>query len=451
MILPRRRIVVVVARSRKYRPMSETAPGRSRYSAVAIVLHWLIAAAIVFQVIIAWRMGGGRTPEGFALVQLHKSIGITVLLLSLIRLGWRLTHRPPPLPAGMANWETWLAKAAHVGLYVIMIGLPITGWIMVSASKIQVPTLLYGVIPWPHVPGLAHLAAPAKAAWHAFGETGHEVLAWGAYVLVALHVAGALKHQLFSKDEPVLAHMAPGARPGAWFDPRLLGVAVAALAVIGAGYAVRPAPPASRPLPPPPAVVEEAPAEVVAAPPAETASPAEAAPAQAEPAAAEPSAWTVSPGSTLGFATSWSGTAIEGRFDRWRADIRFSPEALDKSKVSVSIDLASAVTGDGQRDESIKGSDWFDVASHARATFTATRFEKTGEDRYVAHGTLTLRGVSKPQRLPFTLKIEGDKARVSGVTSLDRTAFGVGQGEWKSTDQIPAEVKVSVDLTATRR
>jgi polyisoprenoid-binding protein YceI len=99
----------------------------------------------------------------------------------------------------------------------------------------------------------------------------------------------------------------------------------------------------------------------------------------------------------------------------------------------------------------MQGADWFDVASHAKATFTATRFEKTGENRYVALGTLTLRGVSKPQRLPFTLKIEGDKARVSGVTTLDRTAFGVGQGEWKSTDQIPAEVKVSVNLTATRR
>ena len=421
---------------------------RSRYSAVAIVLHWLIAAAIVFQVIIAWRMGGGRTPEGFALVQLHKSIGITVLLLSLARLAWRLTHRPPLLPAGMATWEKALAKVAHIGLYVIMIGLPITGWIMVSASRIQVPTLLYGVIPWPHLPGLAHLAEPAKRAWHGFGETGHEVLAWGAYVLVALHVAGALKHQLFSKHEPVLAHMAPGARPGAWFDPRLVAIAAAALATVAAGYAVRPAPPASKPLPPPPPAVVEAAPSVTLAPVAEAPA-AAGAETPAEPA--EPSAWKVDAGSTLGFATAWGGVAIEGRFDRWNADILFSPEALDRSKVSVGIDLASAVSGDAQRDESLQGADWFDTAEHPKATFTATRFEKTGENRYVAHGTLALRGASRPLRLPFTLKIEGDKARVSGVTTLDRTAFGVGQGEWKNTDQIPAEVKVSVNLTATRR
>ncbi len=402
----------------------------------------------MFQVIIAWRMGGGRTPEGFALIQLHKSIGITVLLLSLVRLAWRLTHRPPPLPAGMATWEKVLAKVAHVGLYVIMIGLPITGWIMVSASRIQVPTLLYGVIPWPHVPGLAHLAEPAKSAWHGFGETGHEVLAWGAYVLVALHVAGALKHQLLSKDEPVLAHMVPGTRPGVWFDPRLVAIAAAALATVAAGYAVRPAPPASKPLPPPPPAVVEAAPSVTLAPVAEVPA-AAGAETPAEPA--EPSAWKVDAGSTLGFATAWGGVAIEGRFDRWNADILFSPEALDRSKVSVGIDLASAVSGDAQRDESLQGADWFDTAEHPKATFTATRFEKTGENRYVAHGTLALRGASHPLRLPFTLNIEGDKARVSGVTTLDRTAFGVGQGEWKNTDQIPAEVKVSVNLTATRR
>jgi len=73
------------------------------------------------------------------------------------------------------------------------------------------------------------------------------------------------------------------------------------------------------------------------------------------------------------------------------------------------------------------------------------------DDRYVAHGRLTLRGVSRPVNLPFRLQIDGDKARVRGVTTLDRTAFGVGQGEWTSTDQIPAKVTVNVDLRATQR
>ena len=81
------------------------------------------------------------------------------------------------------------------------------------------------------------------------------------------------------------------------------------------------------------------------------------------------------------------------------------------------IDLASVDSGDAQRDQSLPASDWFDVAEHPKATFTATRFEKTGADRFVAHGTLDLRGVKKPVDLPFTLHITGDKAQVSGAGS----------------------------------
>ena len=159
----------------------------------------------------------------------------------------------------------------------------------------------------------------------------------------------------------------------------------------------------------------------------------------------------VAPGSTLGFETAWSDTAVQGRFGRWTAEISFSPEALDRSRVVVSVDMASAETGDAQRDAALAAPDWFDVGAHPRATFTATRFEHAGGDRYVAHGRLALRGASRPLSLPFRLQIDGDKARVRGVTSLDRTAFGVGQGEWTSTDQIPAKVTLSVDLRARRR
>jgi polyisoprenoid-binding protein YceI len=141
---------------------------------------------------------------------------------------------------------------------------------------------------------------------------------------------------------------------------------------------------------------------------------------------------------------------VQGRFDTWKADIVFSPDALDRSKVTVTIDTASAKTGDDQRDASLPSGDWFDAATHPKATFTAARFEKTGAERYVAHGSLSLRGVTRPVDLPFRLKITGDKAQMSGDTSLDRIAFGVGQGEFAATDQIPAKVAVHVQLTARR-
>jgi len=118
--------------------------------------------------------------------------------------------------------------------------------------------------------------------------------------------------------------------------------------------------------------------------------------------------------------------------------------------VTVTIDMASAKTGDPQRDGSLPSPDWFDTAGHPSAVFTATRFTQSGENRYVAHGTLNLRGVSKPLDLPFELHIDGGKASVSGRASLDRVAFGVGQGEWAATDDIPAKVQVRVQLRAQR-
>ncbi|HEY3697570.1 cytochrome b/b6 domain-containing protein [Phenylobacterium sp.] len=441
--------------------MTASAPaGRDRYSTVAIVLHWLIAAAIVFQVLLAWRMGGPMNPATFAVTQLHKSIGVTILALSLVRLGWRLANPPPPQPPTLAGWERALSKITHIGFYVIMIGMPLTGWIMVSASRLHIPTVLYGAIPWPDLPGMAGASRPV---WNKIGHNGHEWLGWGLYVLLALHVAGALKHQLFARDEPILARMAPGAAPGRWLEPRLLAIVAAFLAIAALGWTVHPPPPG---MAAPPGGADhdhdedhdhDAGDRAVAAPAAPSATPAAPAAPAPEAAKAGPAApaelvrWAVGPGSTLGFSTTWGGATVQGRFKTWTADVLFSPEALDRSKVTVSIDVGSVDTGDVQRDMALPSGDWFDAPDHPKATFTATRFEKTGEGRFIAHGRLSLRGVEKPVNLPFRLQIDGDKARVRGVTSLDRTAFGVGQGEWTSTDQIPAQVSVSVDLKATKR
>ncbi len=421
------------------------ARGGWRYAPVAIALHWLIAAAIVLQVILAGRMGPPRTPETFAITQLHKSVGITILLLSLVRLAWRLSHPPAPLPATMARWEVVLAKLTHVGFYVIMIAMPLTGWLIVSTSRIVLPTLLYGVVPWPDIPGLAGLAPAAKHTWHQVGEVGHGLIAKLIYVLLALHIAGALKHQFLSREEPVLARMAPGAVPGRWWEPRLLAIALGAVAVIAFGKLVTPPHPAMAPAPAPQAAPAPAVAPVAApAPVTEPGPPGPAAPSDA------PSRWTVAKGSTLAFATAWSGEPVSGRFERWKADILFSPEALDRSKVSVSIDMASARTGDAQRDATLPSADWFDALAHPTATFTAGRFTQAADGRYVAHGTLALRGVKKPLDLPFRLTITGDAAKMAGTASLDRTLFGVGQGEFAATDQIPAKVTVRVDLQAKR-
>lgn len=431
---------------------------RTRYTTVAIVLHWLIAATIIFQIIVGWRMGDGPkgSPTTFALFQLHKSIGFTILLLSLARLAWRIFNRPPAPPAHQPRWEQIASKLVHVGFYVIMIGLPLTGWILVSTSRVAVPTLWWGVIPWPHLPGLPELAAGPKHVWHEIGEVGHGVLVKLTYLLLALHLGAVAKHQVLDKDE-VFQNMAPGAKSGLK-EPRAWLAAAGFAAVVAAGYLFTPTLKVAQSAPPPPPAADvPAAAEPAAPAPAETAVPAgEAAKpvavaAEPETALKDPVAWAVQKGAALTFSATWSGTPIEGRFNRWTADILFSPEALDRSKLTVSVDMSSAVTGDDQRDQSLPSGDFFDTAAHPKATFTATKFRKTGEGQYVADGTLDLRGVKKPVSLPFSLKIVGDTATARGVTTLDRTTFGVGQGEWASTDQIAAKVKVNFSLTAKRK
>ena len=181
----------------------------SRYSWVAIILHWLIALAILANILIAWKFNTMKPGLAyFQIIQLHKSIGITVLLLSVLRLVWRLMNPPPPLPAHMPPWEKFAATAVHWGFYVVMIGMPLSGWVMVSTSKYNLPTLLYGKIPWPHIAPLHSLAPAAKDAWSHGSQTTHGALAWLGYALIVLHVGAALKHLFIDRDD-VVARMIP--------------------------------------------------------------------------------------------------------------------------------------------------------------------------------------------------------------------------------------------------
>ncbi len=178
------------------------------YDSVAKTLHWLIAAAIVAMLAIGWIMANlpRDNPHRFGLFQLHKSVGITILLLSLFRLGWRLTHPAPPLPGHMPGWEKFAARASHILFYVFMIGMPLLGWGMVSSSAISLPTLLYGIIPWPDLPVL-----PALANKKEIGHTLATAHYYGAFCLTALlvlHVTAAHKHHWFDGDD-VLTRMAP--------------------------------------------------------------------------------------------------------------------------------------------------------------------------------------------------------------------------------------------------
>ena len=189
-----------------------------RYTTVAISLHWLIALAIVVQLASGlWMTDAIDAPAtqklAFQVYQWHKSLGLTVLILSLLRLFWRLTHRPPGLPDGMAWWEQAAARFTHVAFYALMILIPFTGWVIVSASVFNLPTFYWGLFEWPHLP-LGTLAPNVKAAIEEAFGTVHEFLGYGTIALLVLHVAAALKHHIVNRDD-VLVRMLPFLRRSA--------------------------------------------------------------------------------------------------------------------------------------------------------------------------------------------------------------------------------------------
>jgi len=427
----------------------------STYGNVAKILHWLTAAAFALQIGLGWRMDGPIGPQTFAIFQLHKSVGISILLLTILRLVWRIAHPVAPLE-GLSRIERLAAEAVHWGFYVLLIGLPLTGWLLVSSSPRDIPTVLFHTVPWPHVPGIAHIAAPTKAAVNGASVFAHHALVFVAYAAIALHVAGALKHQFFDHVATPLRML--GGRRGR------LGFVVAVLLVglaLVIGQSIHPGGQAApqAPVPQPEAV---APAPQPAEPEPATSAPAplpaaepDAVPA-AEPAAAtvaeKPSLWVVrKAASSLKFHNNWSQGAVDGSFARWDAKIVFSPDALADSSVTATIDLASVTTNTATATQALPGDDWFGVAAHPTATFTGNAFKRLGGNRYEVGGTLDLHGVKRPLRLPFTLTIADKVATMSGTVTIDRTTFGIGQGDFASTDDVPAAVSIAIAIKADQR
>lgn len=387
-----------------------------RYSQIAIFLHWIIAALLAFQISVGWALED-LGAQGFALFQLHKSIGITILALTVARIAVRYGRpRPDPVEGG---WQGMLAKTVHGGLYLFMLGAPLTGWALVSTAKVKVPTLIFGIIPLPHLPLPAGAGDPASAA--------HALLAWVGIALIVLHVAGALRHHALLRDG-LIWRMMPARSP-------VLLLALPAL--IGAGFLLgRLILPATAPhavaAPEKVAAVEEAePVNIVAAT-NNAASEADPAPTENATVVAPigpPPSWTVQPGGSITFSVGNGNDTIQGRFSRWTARITMDPDRPESADIDVEIDLASATVGDAYQDGMLAGDEFFGVAAHPSANFTAKGAEKTGANSYRAAGALTLNGVSKPQIIRFTLSGSGQKRKVSGSASIGRTLFGVGNGE----------------------
>lgn len=169
------------------------------YSRTAIALHWLIAAGIFVAFPLGVYMSDlPLSPDRLKLFSWHKWLGITILMLAVLRLLWRAGHKPPA-PVNMARWQQWSSRTVHVLLYLLIFAIPLSGWLMSSAKGFQ--TVWFGVVPLPD------LISKDKAMGRLLTDV-HETLNFTLLGLVALHAAAALKHHFFDRDS-TLRRMLP--------------------------------------------------------------------------------------------------------------------------------------------------------------------------------------------------------------------------------------------------
>jgi len=389
----------------------------SRYTGVAIALHWAMAALLLFMIWLGWNMD-----ENEVRYQLHKSIGITILFLAVSRLAWRFANPPPPLPEGMPAIEKTASHVVHIAFYALMIGMPLGGWLMVSVSPFQVSTVLYDTLSWPHLPFTEGLRSQKL---YDIVEFLHGRGAWGILGLLALHVAGAVKHE-FAAEDGVLKRMLPGmfgkANPpalparGALFafgGSLALFAAITALPLVGNGPSPQ---------------------------------------APGNPGDAEVSGnWDVDYGtSEIRFSGLFEGAEFSGVFESWTADVVFDPDALDSARVRVVVDTSSARTGTKRYDDSLKAREWFNAAAAPQAIVELSDFAATSAG-YEATATLTLKDQAVSVPLRFSLDIDGDAAVLDGSTELSRKALDLGQSSDSSGSHIADAVTVTVSGRATRK
>lgn len=396
-----------------------------RYTSVAITLHWVIALAIVGMILGGWYMSDlpDGAPGQYFLYQTHKSIGITILLLTIARIIWRVMNPPPALPDEMNTLEKTASHFVHLGFYGLMIALPLTGWLYSSVSvKLDVPTVLYGVVSWPDVPFVEGLKTEGASGVVNFI---HSKLAWVALALLALHVAGAVKHEL-SAEQGVLKRMIPGLF-GAAEKPQApgrgaviaFGSSLAALVLVaGAGPVI--------------GSLSGSGGQIQSA------------------AGFEPN-WTVDyDASSIAFSGTHDGKAYTGRFGNWDAAIRFDPDQPSDTEVTVTVSTASATANQKLYTDSLKSPEWFNVSAFPTATVEILDVSRTGDGTFTSTASLTLKDLTVEADFPFSLDIDGDTASMTGQAIFTRTSLNLGQSSDPGADWVSEDVTVDVVVQASR-
>lgn len=396
-----------------------------RYSVVAITLHWVIALAMIGMVLGGWYMTDlpDGAPGQYFLFQMHKSVGITVLLLTVARIIWRIMNPPPALPDEMNDLEKMASHLVHLGFYGLMILLPLTGWLYSSISvKLDIATVLYGVVSWPDLPFVEGLKTESASGAASFI---HGRLAWLLLALLALHVAGAIKHEI-SADSGVLKRMIPGLF-GQTNKPQMPGRGAAT--AFGSAIALF-------------ILIAGTPSVLGALSGSGGAVSAE---------ASFKANWIVNAdASSITFSGTHDGNTYSGSFENWDAAIQFDPATPGEAEVRVSVATDSAVASQRLYTDTLKAKEWFDIATYPTATVEIIDVQATGAGQFTSTARLALKDLIVEAPFSFTLAIDSDSAIMTGQTVFQRKPLNLGQGSDPNADWVGEDVTVDVVVEASR-
>ncbi|MEE9335834.1 MAG: cytochrome b/b6 domain-containing protein [Granulosicoccaceae bacterium] len=374
--------------------MSQSNRTPIRYNDAAVILHWLIALLLIGLLMLGkyMHMLEDDDPQKFVLVQLHKSFGVIALLLIFVRLIWRMTYTPPAHPANAPKWEKLAAKSTHILLYTLMLTMPLSGWLMVSASPLNIDTILFGAIKWPHVPGAQQLQE--KELSQLF-HTIHAYASGAMILLIIMHVGAALKHHIINKDD-VLRRMAPDWQSRS-FKPKFVAV-LAAISMTAGGFALI-------------ANSKQAPAVVVTA-----------------------------NNSNISFNTIVTGEATPGQFNESTITLTLDDNNPDGSSLIAEVNTASVFTDNYQVNGSLPDADWLDDAQHPIATFVSESITKTA-DGYLVKGAMAIKNISYNIEFPMSITELDGKNVASGQFIINRFDYKLG------VSAQPDEAYVGADIT----
>ena len=407
-----------------------------RYHFLLINIHWVMAGLIFIS------LGSGflvkfisfSTLTKYHIIQVHKSVGVLVLMFVAVRLLSRWLTLVPVLPSQLSLTEKKLALVGHFALYLLILLVTFSGWVMISASDLSRKTMVFGLFQWPNL----FFISPSSV----LRELSQQAHFYQALILLALiigHVLAVFKHERLDKI-PILSRMT-----AAFANPILIlcftGMSVAAITLLDLydiGFKKNPSYVERKP---------ESQSDLIERHLVE--SPAN--DRNEDIFDQEYQFFVDKQASKIAFSGVHDGDRFEGYFQNWDVSIVFNPDQLEKSHISAVIDLSSADTGVSLYNETLLEADWFGVAPEP-AQFHSSKIVRLGSDQYQVEGKLGMKGAKDIIGFSFNLSdLNQDPVTAEAILEVNRLGFNIGVATDPDAEWVSESINVEISITASKK